>query len=858
MKKAFLFAFLVAAAAWGQICTTPVYPSSVAVDSQLHWSVDNVQTVLTADIGTSDTGFVVLSSTGLVNNSVITVGNPVPGVNGIGSGYEKMLVTGGLGNLLSVTRGYANTTAITHHSGELVSGYTDACSFNQMRAEIKAIETTLGHDLVNIPAGGANPGGSDGNIQYKSGGSLGGLNTNSQVQYYKNAKAPTAVGGCGLAMDGTTDDSTALNTCIVTLSSGNGGIIQFPPGVVALSHANGGIGALISFDKIHLRGSGGYTNSTLSYESPGPPVATISYGKTIFRAIGSWSNGEPLVEFNGIVNSKSFIAGGGLEDIDLDCAGLCSKALKISGFDGMVFRNLHIHDFTSAAAAGDYGVELPSNNGSPATGTCGNSGGTSLFENVDIQSYRTGAAGLKLGTNDSTYDVCSNRFVHLTIQASNRPGLHGLLLAHSDSNQFANSAFQNFGDAATITNIVATSATAATVFAPGHGMQAGVSNDGVYIRGTCTVAFTSGACTGGADVPGLDGAFSGTYVDADHISITGAYGLTNGVTYFGTLITGADVEAQAGGGNDNMFTNTLVCQGIHNSDTTSPYLLFIGYNWRECIGGNNNFKRISGTGFASIGVDGSFWKLRPQNQIDFEGPGGAARGLNFKAGSLVPFGVAIHTADAVSSSLTYSMLMGITQWIGSVPSSGSGQTPLLGLDSNDVINLGISSNTNQINANGPFRPKQYTVSTLPATPAAGLIVYVSNGTPGSSPCTASGTGAFAVSAGSQWNCFTNSGSGSGTVNVIASGATAMGTAAIGSGACATTVTVGASGVATSDPIQISPASNLNSVTGYSPSVNGGLALTWYPTSNNVNFAVCNWSNASITPGAVTINWKVMR
>jgi hypothetical protein len=48
------------------------------------------------------------------------------------------------------------------------------------------------------------------------------------------------------------------------------------------------------------------------------------------------------------------------------------------------------------------------------------------------------------------------------------------------------------------------------------------------------------------------------------------------------------------------------------------------------------------------------------------------------------------------------------------------------------------------------------------------------------------------------------------------------------------------------------------VTGYVPSTSGGLSITAYPTSGNVNFDVCNWTSSSIIPGAVTINWSVRR
>jgi hypothetical protein len=49
-----------------------------------------------------------------------------------------------------------------------------------------------------------------------------------------------------------------------------------------------------------------------------------------------------------------------------------------------------------------------------------------------------------------------------------------------------------------------------------------------------------------------------------------------------------------------------------------------------------------------------------------------------------------------------------------------------------------------------------------------------------------------------------------------------------------------------------------STTGYSPSSSGMLTIVKYPTSGNVNFKVCNNTANSVTPGAATLNWRVVR
>jgi hypothetical protein len=97
-----------------------------------------------------------------------------------------------------------------------------------------------------------------------------------------------------------------------------------------------------------------------------------------------------------------------------------------------------------------------------------------------------------------------------------------------------------------------------------------------------------------------------------------------------------------------------------------------------------------------------------------------------------------------------------------------------------------------------------------------------------------------------------------TVKPIAAGTATLGTAAIASGACATTVTVAAKPVLATDVILWTPNADISGITGYGVSISGGLAIYPYPTAGNVSFKVCNPTGATITPGAVTLNWKVIR
>lgn len=102
------------------------------------------------------------------------------------------------------------------------------------------------------------------------------------------------------------------------------------------------------------------------------------------------------------------------------------------------------------------------------------------------------------------------------------------------------------------------------------------------------------------------------------------------------------------------------------------------------------------------------------------------------------------------------------------------------------------------------------------------------------------------------------GTGTGTTITVASGTATLGTGAISSATCATAVTVGATGVATTDVITVGFNGDPTAVTGYVPATAGMLTIIPYPTANNINIKVCNNTTASITPGAITLNWRVVR
>jgi hypothetical protein len=147
-----------------------------------------------------------------------------------------------------------------------------------------------------------------------------------------------------------------------------------------------------------------------------------------------------------------------------------------------------------------------------------------------------------------------------------------------------------------------------------------------------------------------------------------------------------------------------------------------------------------------------------------------------------------------------------------------------------------------VTGSGPYEVIGAT-GTNPGPPAAGSVACYFDSTSNTQVCLDSSGNATTMVR--EWN-----------------GTATLGTGAIASAACATEVSVTAAGVtpggANPDVVTVSWNSDPTAVTGYIPATTGGLTIFAYPKTNAVGFKVCNYTSASITPGAITLNWRVIR
>jgi hypothetical protein len=95
---------------------------------------------------------------------------------------------------------------------------------------------------------------------------------------------------------------------------------------------------------------------------------------------------------------------------------------------------------------------------------------------------------------------------------------------------------------------------------------------------------------------------------------------------------------------------------------------------------------------------------------------------------------------------------------------------------------------------------------------------------------------------------------------IASGSTQItnGATLIGANSCTSAISETAPEVAATDSIDVTFNQDATLILGYGPGATEGIAIYAWPDTDQVNFKACNLTSSGITPGALTVNWRVTR
>lgn len=143
MKK-LLLALAGALGLMAQNPQSPIYPAGVATDNNLYVASNRAVTTLTGNINSSDTVLSVASANTFTVPTLVLADTELIAICTKGSGVL---------NVCSSGRGFDSTPAASHSSGAAVSGAVAARFFNQIAAEIKAIEA----NAVNATLTYSNP-----------------------------------------------------------------------------------------------------------------------------------------------------------------------------------------------------------------------------------------------------------------------------------------------------------------------------------------------------------------------------------------------------------------------------------------------------------------------------------------------------------------------------------------------------------------------------------------------------------------------------------------------------------------------------------------------------------------------------
>ena len=522
---------------------------------------------------------------------------------------------------------------------------------------------------------------------------------------------PTALSGlpflhaktdCGLVMNGSTDDTTALSNCIATLPAA-GGAIVFPVGVSIIGNLT------IAKSNVHLIGQG--MRSAWAGWS-GSVEGTPNDGSTQLKYPATGAAGGYVIRFTssgGYTNQGSSI-----EKIAINANYVAATALWLT--DTYLFT---LSSVSMDRNIGGYALVIDAT-GITTAPRCGDGAGAIFLDNYYIWTGMD-AGGIMAGT--ASKDVCSIKAGKGFIEWSGHLPYSGIFAQFMDSSTFADTTILEITSTplhSTVTGTASCDGTICTVTtSEAHGMSGGQpvwllhstetklqGSFSVSASSTNTFAFYSSA-TAGTYSLGLIGGVS------LRLGTSGCYSTSLGCAWdnsFGSLVTGQGVYEYENYASLNQKWNSISSWNWVETSISKPYTVYTSTT-------------------PATDVRGAFWNSRFSNTVRMGGVKPQSSWISFDSGSIADYGVGIDFTNTAPVSAGYfPMRIRNNTSIAARTASGAADIVLIGATSGDSVLVGSSFNpagTRVLFGNQP----QLSSTTAPTCDATtrGTINYLAGG-----------------------------------------------------------------------------------------------------------------------------------
>lgn len=480
---------------------------------------------------------------------------------------------------------------------------------------------------------------------------------------------------CGLAVNGTSDDTAVLSSCISALPAG-GGTIVFPVGISIIGNLT------ITRNNVKLVGQG--------LRTPWSEGGPIDNGSTQLKYPSTGTVGGFIIRFTGSGGYTN--QGSGIERMTLNGNNRAATNLWLT--DTFLFSSTNL---AMDSNTGGYALVIDAT-GLTTVPRCGQGSGVIFFDNYYIWTGGN-AGGILLGSDGN--DVCSLKFGKGFIEWSGTPPYNGIRGVFLDSSTFADTTILELTSMTGSASCDGSTCTITTSAA--HGMS--VQRPIYMLQATETK---------------LQGAFPTVILSPTTllISNTAAAG-----TYTLGLIGGLSVElgtyncinTDLNCAWSNTFDHLITGQGIYEypqgSIGTGPWNTISHWNWVET--GLPKAHASYTITSSAIDVRGAFWNIRFANGARMEpykSIAGVAKAqgawFTFTSKSVADYGVAIDfsAADPVTSIGYIPMRMYNNTYLATRNAANSSDMLLIGANTNNAIVLGSTFNpagTRIIFANQP-------------------------------------------------------------------------------------------------------------------------------------------------------------